>query len=455
MSSNNKTTIEEEKNDKLDCELAKVEFTKNVPDDQEIHDEESHAPDGGWGWVVVFSSFMCNAMIVGLTNSFGVFLDPLVEFYNSKVPTVSLVGSLMLSSYMVTCPLSGYLTNKYGFRVVCIVGSILACLTISLSTLSPNVPVLMVTYGVLGGCSLGLIYLPAVVAVGHYFEKRRALATGITVCGAGVGAFVYAPLANYLEQTYGWQKAILILGFMYLICILFGYTMRPLESKKKFKMPTNDDCPSTKENLLENQPEISQPQKKSIIKNPNFLLVAISNAIANVGIFVTFIYLPNMAMLSGFSKTKSSFLLSCIAITNSSVRIIIGFITDIPWVNSLLVSNLSILLLGISTFAFPFCNSYAAYVIAALSFGAGMAAFNSLASIVMVDLLGLDNLNISFGLLYFFRGIGILVGPPVAGAFYDATQSYDVSFFFGGGVLMLASVIGFLLQLLRKVKILD
>ena len=32
---------------------------------------------------------------------------------------------------------------------------------------------------------LGLIYLPAVVACGYYFEKRRALATGISVCGSG------------------------------------------------------------------------------------------------------------------------------------------------------------------------------------------------------------------------------------------------------------------------------
>ena len=39
----------------------------------------------------------------------------------------------------------------------------------------------MLTYGVIGGFGLGLIYLPAVVAVGYYFESKRALATGISV----------------------------------------------------------------------------------------------------------------------------------------------------------------------------------------------------------------------------------------------------------------------------------
>ena len=47
--------------------------------------------------------------------------------------------------------------------------------------MSPNVPLLMLTYGVIGGFGLGLIYLPAVVAVGYYFESKRALATGISV----------------------------------------------------------------------------------------------------------------------------------------------------------------------------------------------------------------------------------------------------------------------------------
>ena len=97
-------------------------------------------------------------------------------------------------------PIVGGLVNKFGCRFVCILGSVVACigktsyfnfitcflissivLGIGLSTLSPNVPVLMLTYGVIGGFGLGLIYLPAVVAVGYYFESKRALATGISV----------------------------------------------------------------------------------------------------------------------------------------------------------------------------------------------------------------------------------------------------------------------------------
>lgn len=41
-------------------------------------------PDGGWGWVVVFASFMCNLILDGIAYTFGVLLNPLVEHFDSN-----------------------------------------------------------------------------------------------------------------------------------------------------------------------------------------------------------------------------------------------------------------------------------------------------------------------------------------------------------------------------------
>ena len=60
------------------------------------------------------------------------------------------------------------------------------------------------------GFGLGVLYLPNVVAVSYYFEKRRALATGIAVCGAGVGCFLFAPLGAWLLKELDWKNAMLI-----------------------------------------------------------------------------------------------------------------------------------------------------------------------------------------------------------------------------------------------------
>jgi hypothetical protein len=36
-----------------------------------------------------------------------------------------------------------------------------------------------------------------------------------------------------------------------------------------------------------------------------------------------------------------------------------------------------------------------------------------------------------------------MVGPPVAGSVYDATQSYDAAFYMAGGFLVVSSFISF------------
>lgn len=58
------------------------------------------------------------------------------------------------------------------------------------------------------------------------------MATGIAVCGSGVGTFVFAPLATMLKEEFGWRGATLILAGMILNCVIFGALMRPLEYPK-------------------------------------------------------------------------------------------------------------------------------------------------------------------------------------------------------------------------------
>jgi hypothetical protein len=57
-------------------------------------------PDGGWGWVIVLCSFMCNIIVDGLGYSFGVLLPQWVEVFQETRETVSLVGSLLCGIYL-------------------------------------------------------------------------------------------------------------------------------------------------------------------------------------------------------------------------------------------------------------------------------------------------------------------------------------------------------------------
>lgn len=81
------------------------------------------------------------------------------------------------------------------------------------------------------------MYLPSIVMVGHYFDKKRALATGIAVCGSGTGTFVFAPLGSYLVSEYGWKGCNIIMGAIILNGVAFGAIYRPLEDNAPKRKP--------------------------------------------------------------------------------------------------------------------------------------------------------------------------------------------------------------------------
>jgi MFS transporter, MCT family, solute carrier family 16 (monocarboxylic acid transporters), member 14 len=101
----------------------------------------------------------------------------------------------------------------------------------------------------ISGIGFCFIYMSSVITVGLYFEKWRPLATGISLCGSGIGTFVFAPLTTYLVDEYTWRGALLAQAAIVCLCALFGLVFRPIK-------PTPVTLDATemaeKEGLMEN-----------------------------------------------------------------------------------------------------------------------------------------------------------------------------------------------------------
>ena len=194
------------------------------------------APDGGWGWVIVAASFVINMIADGVTFSFGVlFMELEKEFAESKAVTAGVV-SLFHSVPLLSGPIASALTDRYGCRKMTILGSILATIGFLLSTVCHRIELLYLTFGLISGFGLSLCYVAAIVIVAYYFDRRRSFATGISVCGSGVGTFVFAPLTKILIEYYGgWRQATIILAAFFLHMCICGALFRDLEWTRKIK----------------------------------------------------------------------------------------------------------------------------------------------------------------------------------------------------------------------------
>ncbi|KAI3382769.1 hypothetical protein SNEBB_009470 [Seison nebaliae] len=210
-------------------------------------------PDGGWGWMICFASFFTNLIIDGVLYAFGVFLVVWTDYFQSKKAAVSMIGSLACGMYLMVGPVVSGLTNRYGCRIVAMIGTIIGTLAILFSTLAPNVPILTLIYGFIGGIGFGLVYIPSVIIVGFYFEKKRAMATGFAVAGSGIGTFVFAPLTEILVSEFGWKGAQILMAGIVLQCAVLACLYRPLE-------------PPTEDEIRLREKELEEEEKKTKLK---------------------------------------------------------------------------------------------------------------------------------------------------------------------------------------------
>jgi len=403
-------------------------------------------PDGGWGWVVMIASFICNLVLDGIAYTFGIFLDPLMKHFGVKEGPMSMVGSVLAGTIQLVGPFVAILVEKYGTRIVCITGAVISSIGFFASTYAPNVPVLMLFYSLVAGTGLGLMYVPAVVAVGYYFDKRRAFATGISVCGSGAGTFILAPLASLLLQHFGWEGATRIFALLCLMCSLCGAVMRPLP-KRPVKQ-TDEDAEVQSSNCCKEV--VSTACSPRLMTSVPFLLLMLANLFSTMGLYIPYMFLPKQAEGTGMSSVDASFLISIVGISNTLGRILSGLLTDLPCVDPTMVTTIALGLGGFCPILMTFCSSYISFVIISILFGVFLSAWCAVTPPVLVDMLGLDLLTMGFGTLTFVRGSAALLGPAMAGFIVDFFGNLNFAFYISTGLLGTSSVICLIAYIVHK-----
>uniref|UniRef100_A0A1I8AN64 MFS domain-containing protein n=1 Tax=Steinernema glaseri TaxID=37863 RepID=A0A1I8AN64_9BILA len=187
------------------------------------------ATDGGWGWFVVVGSFLIHVFADGIVYSFGVMIDELMKEFGESNARVSIIVSLLTGLTLGVGPVASAITNKFGCRTTTITGALIATFGCGLSYFATSIEHLMITVGCIMGFGFGLMYCPAIVIVTMYFEKKRALATGIAVCGAGFGTLIFAPIIQYLINAFHWNTVFLFYACAVFACVACGSLFRPLE----------------------------------------------------------------------------------------------------------------------------------------------------------------------------------------------------------------------------------
>ncbi|KAL1917399.1 uncharacterized protein VTP21DRAFT_5055 [Calcarisporiella thermophila] len=391
----------------------------------------TEAPDGGYGWLVVLGAFLCQWVIFGYGLTWGVYEEYYqnVQFKGQASPSViSLIGTVGTALVVVCGPINGPLVDRFGVRTLLAAATIILPLGLILASFSTQIWQLFLTQGVLYGLGSSLSFFPSVGTIPEWFTKHRGLASGIAVCGTGIGGLVLSPVTSKLIAVIGIGWTLRIIGIMAFIMLATATILIKGRVVRDKARPFTVDV--------------------SLLKQKKLALYIVAIAIEYFAYVVPFYLTPEFSFTIGLGRENGSLFVALMNGANAVGRIVLGLAADrLGRINvmcfCLIFSSLSILLIWNFSFSFaPMC-------IFSLFYGFFGGGFVTLVGVVTAELSGIGNLPSALGLVFASTFVGNLVGTPIAAALHKPSLSnpYLPSILFSGFMTLLSGLIIFLLKL--------
>ncbi|XP_012277379.1 monocarboxylate transporter 9 [Orussus abietinus] len=188
----------------------------------------------------------------------------------------------------------------------------------------------------------------------------------------------------------------------------------------------------------------------SLLRDPVYLVILISNSTNAVSYTNFVILLPTYAISLKFDKSMASLLLSTVSVLDLIGRIGGSALSDVKimpkhwyFVGGLLVSGVSLALL-------PLATTYTMLSVYCGIFGLASGIYVGITAVIMADMLGTEKLTSSYGISLFVNGIIQLIGPPICGLVYEQIGSYGPIFSTLGIILVAGGSLWGFMPFIRK-----
>jgi len=215
---------------------------------------------------------------------------------------------------------------------------------------------------------------------------------GIAMAGSGAGGLVLAPLTQVLLSRYGTAVTLRILGVWNLVvCIPISFVVR-------------------------NHPAF-RPVRPSweLAKRWTFILQLFAAFFQAAGNIIPLYYLSTYSVyVLGFSPTAASMLLAGNNAVNSVARVSMGLLGDYVGRQNTLV--ICVVISGISPLALWLDASRQRFLVFVVIYGMVSGGYSALLPTTIAEIYGREQYSSANAAIYFVRGLGALVGAPVAGA---------------------------------------
>ncbi|MCE2465825.1 MAG: MFS transporter [Dehalococcoidia bacterium] len=269
-------------------------------------------------------------------RGFSVFFVPLRDSLNLSNFQTSLVFSISRAEGGLEGPAAGYLIDKFGNRILAVLGIIIAGVGYLIFARVDNFIAFALVY-------LGMISLGASVSFQHaifaglnmWFIRNRALALSLLASSAALGGVVLIPLLTLFIARAGWEWASFISGLVFLVVVL-PFTLVIKTSPESMGLLPDGDTPASGSSTARNR---ETPRPGPVVDARDFsisealhtgtywllLLGMVLRQLAIMGILVN---LQPLLIWKGASLETAGYLIALMLATNVVARIAIGWAAD-------------------------------------------------------------------------------------------------------------------------------
>ena len=349
---------------------------------------------------IVLVAGMLIQLCAGIIYMWSIFKAP-VELHFNNWEGAALTSSIMLSAYVAGLIVGGRAQDKFGPKKVVFFGSVLICIGMVLTAFVPiKIPELIyLTYGIIGGLGVGIVYTTTVAVVQKWFPKKRGFATGMMVSSFGFSLVLFAPVTKALIAAKGVPFTFIAIGIMFfLICAPCSFLI------------TN---PKTSE--LENINEQKSKQKnyttKEMLKTRQFYMIAFAMFFTLPAYFILIPLFVSLGVERGLSENLAVLGVMITGIASACGRLGFSWLSDIIGRKRAIVSFILINLFA--TIGVIFAKDYLFLVCigaVALSFGGSAGVYPALTA----DYYGTKHSGLNYGCVMLGFGFSSLITPIVA-----------------------------------------
>ena len=162
-------------------------------------------------WLQLLIGIVCMAMIANLQYGWTLFVPKIDEKYQWGKASIQVAFTIFVVLETWLVPIEGYLVDKYGPRLITLIGGALCGAAWVMNSFAGSLTMLYLAAAV-GGIGAGAVYGTCVGNALKWFPDRRGLAAGLTAMGFGAGsALTIIPIAIMI-QSRGYELTFLYFG---------------------------------------------------------------------------------------------------------------------------------------------------------------------------------------------------------------------------------------------------